>query len=86
MEAEPCGTVTLDGNVASAGDELSPTETPPLEAAPNNVTVQVVVVGGVSDTALHVNPFKPFAIVIVPAVAEIGSAAAVASAALPVVS
>ena len=54
---------------------------PPLGAADVKATVQVVVAGGVSDTALHENPFRASCgIVTVPPVVDIDTVEPVASA------
>jgi hypothetical protein len=70
----PCGMVTLDGSVASAGDELRAMVAPPLGAADVMATLQVAIDGGVMDTALQENPFRLSGkIVTVPPVVEIGT-------------
>jgi hypothetical protein len=78
VDVAPCGTVTVDGTLTSAGEELMLTIAPPLPATEVKATVQVDPVDGVIDTGLHVNPFSAgvFAMVTVPplAEAEIGAA------------
>ena len=70
-ELAPCATVTLDGSLAPAGEELRATVAPPLGAADVKATVQVAVEGGVMDTELHENPFRPsWIIVTVPPVLD----------------
>lgn len=73
-EVDPCGMVRVDGMPAPAGDEVSVTVSPPLGAAEDNWTVHVAVDGGVIDTELQENPFKPSAVIVtVPTVADIGN-------------
>jgi len=56
--------VTLDGMVASAGDELNAIVAPPLGAAAVTTTVQEVVDGGVIDTELHENWLRPNGVIV----------------------
>lgn len=78
-ELEPCGIVTLDGKLASAGDELRATVTA-LGASYVNATVQVAVEGGVSDTELQENPLRLRGIMVtVPPVTDVGSMEPLAS-------
>lgn len=82
----PAKTVTLEGIVAPAGDELSVTVAA-LKAADESVTLQVVPADGDTDVALHVRLLRlgVCSIVTVPLVVDIGIDTPWASAAeLPV--
>jgi hypothetical protein len=57
-ELDPCGTVTVAGTPAAAGDALSAIVTPPLGAVDVSVTVQVDPADGVSDVGLQDMPVK----------------------------
>ncbi len=57
-EVDPCGTVTLDGTVATEGDALIATVAPPLAAGELNAIVQLDVVEGSIDIGLHVRLFR----------------------------
>lgn len=59
VELAPCAIVTLEGIVATAGDELSVIVAPALGAAPVRATVHVAAAGGVIDNGLQENPFSP---------------------------
>jgi hypothetical protein len=59
IDVAPCGTVTAEGRLTSAGEELTLTVAPPLPAAEVRATVQVDAVEGVIDTGLHEKPFSP---------------------------
>ena len=83
VEVEPAGTVTLAGIVAPAGDELSATVAPPVNAADDRLTVQIAPPDGDTEVGLHATLLKPGVceIVMVPFVADTGTAVPLASAA-----
>jgi len=84
VELEPAAMVTVDGRIASLGFALSAIVAPELSAADARFTVHAILVGGVIDTALQLNPFKPGpSIVITPLLAATGIEAAFESAAIP---
>jgi len=81
----PCGTVTLDGMVAPAGDELRLTVAPPVRAADVSVTVHVDPAVGDTEVGLHARLCNAGveSIVTVAEFREIGIEVPVASAADP---
>lgn len=82
VEVEPCGTVTVAGTFAAAGDALIPIAAPPLSAADVSVTVQVEPTVGVNDVGVHTRLLRagvcPMATV--PPLAVVGMPAPVESA------
>jgi len=76
VEVEPCGTVTVAGTFAAAGDALIPIAAPPLGAADVSVTVQVDPTDGVNVAGLHERPLRAgdCRIVTVPPLAVVDSA------------
>ncbi len=87
-EVEPCGTVTVAGTLATAGDALIAMAAPPLIAADVSVTVQVDPAAGVSDAGLHEIPLKRGVcrIVTVPPLTDVDIPFPVESADIPPVS
>jgi hypothetical protein len=57
-DVEPCGTVTVEGMLTSAGDELRSTVAPPLPGAEVNATVQVDPVDGLTVIGVHEKPLR----------------------------
>jgi hypothetical protein len=88
VEVDPCGTVTVDGTVTTAGDALIPMTAPPLGAGDVSVTVQVEPNNGVREVGVQVRPLMAGAcwMVTVPPLAEVDIAAPVESAETPLVS
>jgi len=80
VEVEPCGTVTLAGRLASAGDALRPIVAPPLSAEDVSATEQLDPADGETDLGLHERTLKvgacpimtvaPLAVVAIPAPLE----------------
>jgi hypothetical protein len=84
VEVEPCGTVTVEGMLTSAGDELRLIVLPPLPAAEVNATVQVDPAAGLTATGVHEKPLRagPGTIVTTLPLLEIGKVVAPAPAAI----
>lgn len=78
VDVAPCGTVTVEAMLTSAGDEFRLIVVPPLPAAEVRSTVQVDTIGGVINIGLQEKPFSPGAwtIVTVPPLADAEIAAA----------
>ena len=72
-EVKPSGTVTVEGMLASTGDEVKLMVAPPLPAAEVSATVQVAPTVGLTAVGLHEKPFKlgPFEIVTVPLLVKV---------------
>ena len=81
-EVEPCGTVTVAGRFATAGDELRVIVAPPLSAADVSATVQVDPMEGVNVVGVHENVLRigVWRIVTVVPLTEVGMAAPTESA------
>ncbi len=88
VDVDPCGTVTFDGTVATAGDALIATAAPPLGAAAVSVTVHVEPVEGLTEVGVQARLLKAAVreIVTVPPAAEVATAAPFGSAEIPLVS
>jgi hypothetical protein len=87
-ELDPCGTVTVAGTLATAGDALMAMTSPPPVAAEESVTVQVDPADSVRNTGLHEIPLNRgvWRIVTVPPLAEVDIPAPAESAETPLVS
>ena len=55
----PCGIATLAGALITAGDELIPTEAPPISAGEVSETVQLEPAAGLIETGLHDRLLRP---------------------------
>ena len=88
VDVAPCGTVMVEGTVATAGDALSEMVAPPLRAADVRATVQVDPADGVTDIGLHEKPFNfgVWTIVTLPPLVEVEIFVPTASTAMPLVS
>ncbi len=88
VDVDPCGTVTLAGTVATAGDALIATTAPPLGAAAVRLTVQVEPAEGLTEVGLQERLLRAavWVMVTVPPDAEVAIAAPFKSAETPLAS
>ena len=88
VEVEPCGTVTVEGMLAPAGDALKLMVAPPLPAAEVSATVHVEPTVGLIIIGLHEKPFKLGAcpMVTVPLLVKVDKGVPVALADVPLIS
>ena len=77
-DVEPWGTVTVEGMLTSAGDELRLIVAPPLPASDVRATVQVDPTAGLTVIGVHEKPLRagPCTIVTTPPLPEMGRVAA----------
>jgi hypothetical protein len=78
VDVAPCGTVTVEAMLTSAGDEFRVIVAPPVPAAEVRSTVQVDTIGGEINIGLQEKPFSPggWTIITVPPLADAEIAAA----------
>jgi len=77
-DVEPWGTVTVEGMLTSAGDELRLIVAPPLPGAEVRATVQVDPTVGLTANGVHEKPLRagPGTIVTTPPLPDVGRVAA----------